>query len=191
MRRIAPLLLAGVLLAGCGGESVPASVAPPAGHGLRAAEARSESGSAGWRIRIPAIGVDAPVDSLGRTAEGALEVPTRAGDTGMYAGGSRPGQAGPTVVVGHVDSRSGPAVFFRLARLRRSQPIVLDGEDGRSVTYYVDTVRRYPKSEFPTKAVYGPTSRPVLRLITCGGVYDRENGGYRDNVVVFASLARR
>jgi hypothetical protein len=92
-------------------------------------------------------------------------------------------------MVGHVDSRAGPGVFWRLRDLRPQQLIVVTRADARVVTFAVDRVERYPKGDFPTVRVYGNTDGQVgLRLITCGGVFDRSTGHYRDNVVVFAHL---
>jgi sortase (surface protein transpeptidase) len=93
------------------------------------------------------------------------------------------------VLNGHVDSLTGPAVFFRLRALRVGDEVVVALSDGRSVRFLVDRVEEYDKAAFPTQAVYGPTTDPVLRLVTCGGLFDRESGHYIENVVVFASRA--
>jgi hypothetical protein len=92
------------------------------------------------------------------------------------------------VIAGHIDSRRGPAVFFRLRELRPGQEITVARGDGSSVRFAVDGVARYPKQTFPTEAVFGPSPDPLLRLITCGGSFDRSQRSYRDNVVVTARL---
>jgi hypothetical protein len=90
------------------------------------------------------------------------------------------------VIVGHVDSRDGPAVFFRLGELRRGDRIVVGQQGGGGRSFVVDRVERRPKEELPTERIWNRTSKPVLRLITCGGSFDRSTGHYRDNIIVFA-----
>lgn len=141
-------------------------------------------------ISIPAVGVDAPVVTLGLDADGTLEVPAGTGDTGWYRHGPRPGEQGPAVVAGHVDSRSGPAVFYRLRDVRPGDEIVVGYRGGHRVTFRVTGVERHAKDDFPTTRVYGRTAGAELRLITCGGDFDRTSRHYRDNVIVFAELAR-
>jgi len=139
------------------------------------------------RIEIAAIGVRAPVIRLGLNRDGTLEVPTDFGDTGWWSGGSRPGEPGPAVIAGHVDGRTGPAVFFRLGRLRAGDPIVIVRRDGTRVRFRVQRAARYRKAAFPTARVYGATRGPTLRLITCSGAFDRASGHYLDNTVVYAA----
>jgi hypothetical protein len=143
------------------------------------------------QIEIPAIGVRAPVIKLGLNRDGSLEVPRRFGDTGWWSGGSRPGEAGPAVIVGHVDSHTGPAVFYRLGKLRRGDRIRVLGRDGAATTFAVQRLEHHPKAHFPTAAVYGRTHAPALRLVTCGGGFDRSSGHYLDNTIVFAVPASR
>jgi LPXTG-site transpeptidase (sortase) family protein len=141
------------------------------------------------RLRIPAIGVDAPVIDLGLNDDGTLEVPSDFDETGWWSGGPMPGALGPAVIAGHVDSRSGPAVFFHLDELSAGDEIVVDGSGG-TVTFTVEHLEQHPKDDFPTDLVYhGDEDRPALRLITCGGTFDRSTGHYRDNIIVFAGLA--
>ena len=111
--------------------------------------------------------------------------PARAG---WYAAGVVPGDQGPAVIGGHVDSRNGPGVFFRLRTLRPGDLVDVTRSDGRTVRFSVIAVALYPKDRFPTEAVYGPTSGPELRLVTCGGTFDRSARSYDDNVVVDAAL---
>ena len=138
------------------------------------------------RIAIPAIGVSAPVIPLGLDHTGALEVPRDFADTGWWTGGARPGERGPAVIAGHVDSQTGPAVFFRLGELRHGDAIVVVRADGSRVRFRVQRAARYPKDDFPTAAVYGATAEPALRLVTCSGTFDRATGHYLDNTVVYA-----
>ena len=140
------------------------------------------------RVAIPAIGVDAAIVRLGVNPDGTLEVPASFGVAGWYKLGVRPGEPGPAVIVGHVDSTSGPAVFYRLGRLAPGAHIRVSWRRGSSVRFSVYAVREYAKSAFPTALVYGPTRRPELRLVTCGGPFDEQTGHYLDNVVVFAHV---
>jgi sortase (surface protein transpeptidase) len=139
-------------------------------------------------IRIPAIGVSAAVVRLGLNRDGTLQVPGDFDVTGWFTGGPAPGATGPAVIAGHIDSKRGPAVFYRLRELRPDQEITVGRSDGSSVRFAVDGVAQYPKHAFPTEAVFGPSPEPLLRLITCGGVFDRSQRSYRDNVVVTARL---
>ncbi|WP_233583807.1 class F sortase [Micromonospora sp. CV4] len=141
------------------------------------------------RVQIPAIGVRAEVVPVGADAAGVLEVPPLDRPTlaGWYRHGVSPGETGNAVVVGHVDSPAGPAVFFDLGRLRAGQEIQITRADARVTTFTVDGVRSYPKEHFPTTLVYGPSDIAGLRLITCGGRFDAGTGNYVDNIVVFAT----
>lgn len=141
------------------------------------------------RVRIPAIGVVAPLVPLGLNADGTLEVPSY-DRAGWYVGGPRPGQPGPAVVAAHVDSRTGPAVFYRLKELQPGHEVHIDYAGGASVGFVVRETGRYSKSGFPTAEVYGRTEGPELRLITCTGTFDRSARSYRDNLVVWADISR-
>ncbi|WP_164983968.1 sortase domain-bontaining protein, partial [Cellulomonas endophytica] len=108
---------------------------------------------------------------------------------GWYREGVVPGDVGPAVVAGHVDSSDGPAVFVGLERLAPGDPVVVTLSDGSTRTFLVDDALRAPKAEFPTSEVYRTTPTPQLRLITCDGDFDRTTGHYVDNLVVRATLA--
>jgi len=142
-------------------------------------------------LSIPAIGVRAPVIRLGLDRDRSLKVPKDFGETGWWAGGPRPGERGPAVIAGHVDSYTGPAVFFGLRDLHPGDSIIVLRRDGTRARFAVQRSQEYPKDRFPTARVYGRTARPTLRLITCGGEFDRSSGHYLDNTVVYASLADR
>jgi hypothetical protein len=109
---------------------------------------------------------------------------------GWWAGGPRPGQVGAAVILGHVDSTTGPAVFFRLGELEAGDEVLVDRADGTTAHFLVTSLERYHKAEFPSELVYYPTVEAELRLVTCGGPFDSSTGHYRDNVVVFAAQAR-
>ena len=139
------------------------------------------------RLQVPAAGIDVPLIDLGVAADGTLEVPADYQQVGWFDGGPPPGDVGPAVVAGHVDSRSGPAPFFRLRDLAAGDEVRVTRADGTVVLFHVDGVEQYAKDAFPTATVYGPVPGPALRLVTCGGSFDRSSGHYRDNVVVYAS----
>lgn len=141
------------------------------------------------RIRIPAIGVDAAVGPLELDAANLLPPPATNEDTGWWRAGPEPGEVGPAVIVGHVDSYLGPAVFFRLRQLVPGDEILVERVDGSVARFVVSSSEQYDKNAFPTDAVYGATPDAQLRLITCGGSFDRGDRRYLDNVVVYAHLA--
>jgi len=171
-----------------GGDGVPAmpAAARPAPVGVAAP---LPTPSPPVALAIPAIGVAGPLESLDVDDDGRLAAPVDPGLAGWFAGGVEPGQAGPAVIAGHVDSRSGPAVFYRLGDLRPGDTVDVTRADGSVVTFRVDEVAEHPKDEFPTAAVYGPVPGAALRLITCSGPFDRSTGHYRSNLVVYATLA--
>lgn len=144
-------------------------------------------------LDIPAIDVHSVIRVVGRTAEGALETPQPGphyNDAAWYRHSPTPGEFGPAILLGHVDSASeGPSVFFRLGELRRGDRISVTRADGSVAAFVVDEVRRYPKDAFPTDLVYGDIDHAGLRILTCGGPFDEVSGHYLDNIVVFASLA--
>jgi hypothetical protein len=137
-------------------------------------------------LTIPSIGVQAPLVTLGLTASGALQVPSSTAVAGWYTGSPRPGAVGSAVIAGHIDSRAGPGVFFRLSRLRPNDRVYVRRADGTLAEFRVTAVQTYAKDHFPTLAVYGPAPDPELRLITCGGTFDPGTRAYLSNVVVYA-----
>jgi sortase (surface protein transpeptidase) len=139
------------------------------------------------RVHIPSIGVNATVIDLGLDEEGRLEVPTDWDRTGWFTGRSVPGETGPGVIVGHVDSATdGAAVFYRLKELTTGDRIEVIRSDGSVALFSVTEVASFTKDDFPTDRIYGTTGQPTLRLITCGGNFDRRARSYLSNVVVFA-----
>lgn len=138
------------------------------------------------RLRIPAIHVDSRLERLGREPDGTLEPPRKWQEAGWYADGARPGEQGPAVIAGHIDSTTGPAVFFRLRDLRPGDGVTVTDSAGHTFRFVVEHTSQYPKNHFPADAVYGPTSLPELRLVTCAGSFDSQARSYRDNLVVYA-----
>ncbi|MFC7528717.1 class F sortase [Actinoplanes sp. GCM10030250] len=138
------------------------------------------------RLRIPELRVESRLDRLGVQADGAVAVPADPDVAGWFSGGPRPGQPGPAVILGHVDSKSGPGVFAGLAGARVGTLVHVERGDGSTVTFRIGRISRVPKDEFPTELVYAPTLDATLRLVTCGGGFDRSRGSYRDNVIAYA-----
>jgi len=139
-------------------------------------------------IKIPSIGVDAQVIPEGTDSAGALETPplTEQNVTGWWDGGNTPGQDGPAVIVGHIDSAAlGPMVFWNLHELVPGEAAEVTLADGAQVWFTMVSSQQVSKTDFPTQAVYGPTPRPTLRLITCSGDFDPQTGHYDDNLIVY------
>ena len=141
------------------------------------------------RVEIPAIGVSSRLVRLGLNADGTMQVPGDYNLAGWFTGGAMPGQEGPAVISGHVDSKTGPAVFYRLRGLRPGDTVRVQRAAGDWLAFEVTGTARYAKAAFPTEAVFGPVTGPVLRLVTCGGDFDRASGHYLDNLVVTARPA--
>ncbi|MFE1441824.1 class F sortase [Streptomyces sp. NPDC058739] len=161
----------------------PGPAARPSTHGL----ARSKP----LRLRIPKIAVNAPFTDLAIDDSGQLEPPP-ADDinlVGWYANGPSPGEPGTSVIAGHVDTVTSPAVFVRLGELKKGDTFQVDRADGRRATFVVDSAETFSKKDFPDERVYGDTAQPQVRLITCAGDYDRKVRDYTENLVVFAHLA--
>jgi sortase (surface protein transpeptidase) len=142
------------------------------------------------RISIPAIGVDARIVRLGLNPDHTIQVPKNFANAGWFQPGPEPGERGAAVIVGHLDSRAGPGVFYRLHQLPVGAVIKVTVQDGRTVRFVARSMIRVPKSRFPTKRVYVHTGPPALRLVTCAGKLNWATGHHRDNYVVFATLAR-
>lgn len=141
------------------------------------------------RISIPAIGVSAAIVPLRLEPDGTMQTPDRFQDAGWYEPGREPGERGPAVIAGHVDSTAGAAVFYRLRDLRRGDLIRIRRADGSVVRFRVEGLERWPKAEFPTRRVFGRGRMRVsaLRLVTCSGDFDASMGHYVDNTIVYAA----
>ncbi len=145
-------------------------------------------------IRIPAIGVDSKLLSLGLNHDGSIQVPSLTAQAQLaawYKYSATPGETGTSIIEGHVDTYQGPAVFFRLGALRPGDTIDVTLADGDTAIFRVTGVREYLKENFPAKSIYGRADFAALRLITCGGAFDYATRHYLGSTVVFASLASR
>jgi sortase (surface protein transpeptidase) len=200
MREIRLALAAALLAAGCAGQPVAAPTPTP--EPTRAHEPPATAtpdppppsppppapAADPVAIVVPAIGVDADVVPVGLNADNSMETPDF-GLAGWYTEGPRPGDEGPAVIVAHVDSRSGPDVFYRLRDLTPGDEIAVEQADGRSATFVVESMEQTDKDDLPVDRIWNDTDQPVLRLITCGGIFDRSIGHYEDNIIVYASAA--
>lgn len=138
-------------------------------------------------LAIPSLKITAPFESLGLNANRTIEVPKNYMGVGWFVYGAKPGEVGASVVVGHLDSVWGSAVFANLSKIKPGDEIFITRTDDSIVTYRVDSIQKFSQSNFPTKMVYGFISYPGLRLITCSGTWDKRAGHYSDNLVVFAT----
>jgi hypothetical protein len=179
-------------LGGVGGKSGRAGQVPVP----RGLAGRGISGDRQLRVprpatlAIPAIGVRTKLIRLGITSQGTLQVPVSAAVAGWFTGSPRPGGIGASIIAGHIDSYTGPGVFFRLRDLHRGQKVYVTRANGSVATFRITAVRTYAKDRFPTAAVYGPVPDAELRLVTCGGQFDNATGSYLSNVVAYAVLVR-
>jgi sortase (surface protein transpeptidase) len=202
----AAVLSAGLLAAGAGAVGLvathpwsgpsqrlvakPSPVAAPTGHAVAPVSvAAAAPPPKPVLLTIPAIGVKAPIITLGLNRNGTLQVPKTTTVVGWYTNSPRPGAIGSAIIAGHVDSRSGPGVFFWLRAMHPGERIYVRRADGTLAVFTVTVVRLYAKSQFPTAMVYGPVPDAELRLITCGGTFDYATGSYLSNVVVYARLS--
>lgn len=141
------------------------------------------------RLRIPKIEVDAAFESpLGVDENKEIQVPEGYETVGWYKYGPTPGELGPAVILGHVDSYKGPAVLYSLGKLEVGDEILIDREDGTTATFEVIEMERESQNDFPTRKVYGDLDYAGLRLITCTGVYNHGTLRYSHNLIVYAKL---
>jgi len=144
-------------------------------------------------LKIPAIGVSTSVVNVGLNPDRTLQVPpldyTGTHEAAWYDLGPPPGRVGASVIVGHVDSSTGPAVFYRLGSLSPGSTIEVTAANCQKVNFVVTSVKEYPKAQFPSQKVYGPVSDAELRLVTCGGAFDPSTGHYLSNIVAYATMA--
>ena len=173
------------------GQDTPSPVAVPAitpdGTALDAGAARPIGRSVPVRLQVPAIGVDSSLMDLGLKADGTMEVPPTGFPAGWYTGAPTPGEQGPAIIAGHVDL-TGPGVFYDLHKLRPEDQVIVGRKDGSVARFRVTRVKEYAKAAFPTDEVYGDLGYAGLRLITCGGSFNRQTHHYEDNIVAFAEL---
>lgn len=165
-------------------ENVPA----PSGNQSSSSNAKVLPKSEPTQLKIDKIGMDRKLSSTAKNADGTIAVPKDPEVPGWYKLGPTPGELGPSVIVGHVDTYKGPAVFWRLRELVPGDTVEITRADNTTAKFKVDAVKQFSQSDFPTKEVYGNIDHAGIRLITCGGVYDRHSDRYSHNTVVYGSL---
>jgi len=200
--RGAALALTTALAAGCGGSdpsAAPSAPAVPTWNGsapsqpVRLTYAEPMRRSVPVSIRIPKLGVSAPVSQLGLRPDGRIEEPplSRPNLAGWYKEGPSPGEAGPSVILGHVDANRRPAVFHRLTELYPGDLIEVTRQDGTVAKFAVVQMARVSKSRFPGELIYAEDiDYPALRLVTCGGSFDERTGHYTENIIAFTRLVK-
>jgi sortase (surface protein transpeptidase) len=187
-------MLAGVVLTLARPEQPDAAATTAAGSpappswAIEPAQATAKPAVRPVRVRIPAIGVDREIIDVGADQTGELIPPESAEVVGWFAAGPAPGDVGPALLAAHVDSRTGPGAFGKLAALRPGDKITVERADRSTVDFVVVSTTKIAKTAFPTELVYAPLPVPMLRLITCGGTFDRAANSYRDNLIVEAAL---
>jgi len=139
-------------------------------------------------LRIPAIGVSTSLSTLGLNPDKTVEVPTKYQEPGWYRLGPTPGQVGSAVILGHVDDKLGPAVFYRLRTLKAGDKVDVSLANGVIAHFVVKTVETYPKDKFPAQLVYTSHGYSALQLVTCGGTFDAATGHYESNIVAYTTL---
>jgi len=139
-------------------------------------------------LRIPAIGVDVSLSTLGLNADHTVQVPTDFQQAGWFGLGPSPGQTGSAVILGHVDSYTGPAVFFQIRTLRAGDQVNVSLADGAIAHFRVSAVAMYAKDQFPARQVYAPHGGSALQLVTCGGTFDTHTRSYLSNIVAYTTL---
>jgi LPXTG-site transpeptidase (sortase) family protein len=199
-RGVALLVVAAGLIAAAGGSAgllltrhpvaaqfgATPTLPAPTGPIVAAPQRQSAQVSQPVSLTIPAIGVQGNIIHLGLTASGTLQVPSSTAVAGWYTGSPRPGAVGSAVIAGHIDSKTGPGIFFRLSALHPGDQVYVRRADGTLAAFKVTVVRQFAKDTFPTSAVYGAVPDSELRLITCGGTFDPQLGSYLSNTVVYA-----
>ena len=176
------------LLAGC--SAGPAAAPPAASSSVRAAAPVSLPKSDPVSLDIPRIDARSSLVPLGLNPDNSVQVPpvSTPMQAGWYENGPTPGEIGPAVVLGHVDGNKHKGIFYRLKEMRPGDDVTIARRDGTTAHFVVTKVDQVPKDTFPTDAVYGDTSDAELRLITCGGAFDRSAHSYVDNIIVYAHL---
>ncbi|WIX75412.1 class F sortase [Amycolatopsis carbonis] len=179
------------VLTGCSSSPAPAPAAEAKPVPSSVPVTKPFKGLRPTSVSIPKIGAQSSLVSVAVNLEGKISVPSV--KTPMQAAWYRlspvPGEVGPAIVLGHVDGDKKPGIFYKLKDLAPGDEVDIDRSDGKKLKFTVDHLTQVPKDQFPQDAVYGNSTKPELRLITCGGVFDHAEHSYEDNIVVYANLA--
>lgn len=137
---------------------------------------------------IPKINVMAAVEEVGLDDEGKMDVPQDVFGVGWYNLGFKPGERGNAVIAGHLDSTTGPAVFYDLDLLETGDKLIVTNSAGRDLTFVVTGKASFAFDQFPLEEVFGANDKNRLNLITCGGIFDRSTKNYSQRLVVYSEL---
>ncbi|WP_433265419.1 class F sortase [Actinosynnema sp. CS-041913] len=192
-RTSAFVLVTALALTGCGSPEPPVTPPSTTRTGMPQATTPAHPPSSRYEpteVSIPKIGARSSLVPLGLNPDETIEVPPvdQPMQAGWYTHARAPGEPGPAIILGHVDGYSRPGIFHRLRQLAPGDEVLVARADGSTVRFAVEKVDQVAKDSFPTQAVYGDTPGPVLRLITCGGVFDKSERSYQDNIIVYAKL---
>lgn len=186
-----------LFLAGCSGaqekeampqpvKSIPAEAKSLKSSSSSQAPARKpEEGLTPEILSIPALGIDAKVEKAGLLSDGTMDVPKNDQNTAWYKQGARPGEAGNAVIAGHVDNKTGPAVFFNLKKLKSGDELFVSDANGKRKTFVVEKIESYPYNSAPIQSIFGRTDESRLNLITCTGTFDQSKKTHLERLVVY------
>ncbi len=196
MRWALPVICTAFLgLVGCSAQSVT-TTAQPEPEKVKMAETKSTSSppqasvnvSAPSQLTIPKLSIQAPIEKTGLTNDGQMGVPDNGNDVAWFEPGTKPGNEGNAVIAGHVDDKEGPAVFYNLHKLDKGDEIFVSDESGNVLTFVVTNKEAYPREDAPLREIFGPTFDHQLNLITCTGLFDRQNKTHEGRLVVYTKL---
>ncbi|RZQ62108.1 class F sortase [Amycolatopsis suaedae] len=189
-RLIAAALLVSLTLAGCGSDEAAAPAPPPPPPAEAVPVTKPFDGLRPTQVRIPKINADSSLISVTVNTEGEMAVPSakQPMQAAWYRLSPVPGETGPAILLGHVDGNKQPGIFFKLHELAEGDEILVNRSDGKELKFTVTKKQQVPKDRFPSDEIYADTTGPELRVITCGGVFDKEEHSYKDNVVIWAKL---
>ncbi|MFI7117547.1 class F sortase [Amycolatopsis sp. NPDC049868] len=188
-RVVAAALVLSLALTGCGTDEP----APPAAAALSESAppvVKPYNGTRPTNVKIPKIGAESSLVTVAVGKDGKMSVPSAKNpmQAAWYRLSPVPGDVGPSILLGHVDGNKQPGIFYKLKDVNPGDEVLVDRSDGKSLKFVVEKKDQVPKDQFPEEAVYGNTDKPQLRLITCGGVFDKEEHSYKDNIIVYANL---
>ncbi|KFZ83456.1 peptidase C60 [Amycolatopsis sp. MJM2582] len=188
-RVVAAALVLSLALTGCGTDE-PAAPAAAAPSESAPPVVKPYNGTRPTNVKIPKIGAESSLVTVAVGKDGKMSVPSAKNpmQAAWYRLSPVPGDVGPSILLGHVDGNKQPGIFYKLKDVNPGDEVLVERSDGKNLKFVVEKKDQVPKDQFPEEAVYGNTDKPQLRLITCGGVFDKEEHSYKDNIIVYANL---
>ncbi|WP_394360276.1 class F sortase [Amycolatopsis sp. SB7-3] len=188
-RMVAAALVLSLALTGCGTDE-PAAPAAAAPSESAPPVVKPYNGTRPTNVKIPKIGAESSLVTVAVGKDGKMSVPSAKNpmQAAWYRLSPVPGDVGPSILLGHVDGNKQPGIFYKLKDVNPGDEVLVERSDGKNLKFVVEKKDQVPKDQFPEEAVYGNTDKPQLRLITCGGVFDKEEHSYKDNIIVYANL---